>query len=126
MVLLRALWLLPFAVLVPAAPAEAAHPCGGPFFSMKPTERAYVGELTTFRYGGAAPIRVLWGDGTKSGPRRIASGRIRHRFRRTGRLTVTVVQQGYECCDAAHTSCSPGAEVERRVRVRVYPQSRAT
>lgn len=84
--------------------AIAAHPCGAPYFTMTLKGHAYVGELATFRYFGPDPIRIDWGDGTANGKRRVVRERLRHRFRRTGNVTVTIVQRGYECCDVNHLS----------------------
>ena len=99
--------------------ATAAHPCGPPYFKMTLQDDAHVGELATFRYLGPAPARIDWGDGTSNWRRRVVRDQLRHRFRRTGRLTVTVIQRGFGCCDSQHVSCSEPEDVVRHVRVRV-------
>jgi hypothetical protein len=102
-----------------AGDARAAHPCGDPHFRMELIGPAYVDEIATFRYFGPVPKRVDWGDGSANGPRRVVRDRLRHRFRRTGRLTVTVVQAGFGCCTSDHASCSEADEVVRTLSVRV-------
>ena len=99
--------------------AEAAHPCSNPEFDMRLRGVAVVGSIATFRYRGEWPRRVYWGDGAISGPRRIARGRLRHRFLRPGNLTVTVVQRGFECCSIDHSSCSPPRKVRHTLAVHV-------
>ena len=89
-----------------AAPssARAAHPCGSAPPELRPTAPLIRGEVAELRYVGFAPLLVTWGDGTRSRPT-VRSGRVRHRFRRTGRLTAIVTTPGGRCCNVAHDSC---------------------
>ena len=100
------------------APAHAAHPCGTGDPEVRPIGTLVVGELSRLRYFGVTPLLVSWGDGTRSTPRSDGN-RLRHRFRRAGRLTIRLPTPGGQCCDVEHTSCSEAANRHTEVRVTV-------
>jgi hypothetical protein len=107
---------------VPAS-AHAAHPCGTQDPELRPIGTLYAGEVSGLRYAGAPPLLVSWGDGTRSSPR-IRGNRLRHRFRRAGRLTIRLTTPGGACCDARHERCSPMPDRVSRVRVTVRRRAR--
>jgi len=107
------------AVAVSAPPAVAAHPCGVAEPTVKLRGEARRGHVARFAYFGPSPLRIAWGDGTRSGPVVVRRRTVSHRFRLSGRVTVSFVTSGGECCDVSHQSCSPLPNRVTKVRVTV-------
>ena len=103
--------------------AEAGHPCFIPQLRLSLEGTAVVGSIATFRYRGDDMRRIDWGDGSIIGYRRVVRGRLRHRFRRAGKLTVTVVQLRRGCCASDHSGCASDETVRHTLDVRVRRRS---